>query len=846
MSLAFLGGSKTNTNFICFPPSHFLNSHTLTEALATFVNVILPLHLNRLYTYRVPNVLMEDVAVGKRVIVQFGKTRVYSALVHSIHNQPPAEYEAKYINSVLDESPLISQEQLNFWQWMAEYYMCSLGDVMNAALPAPFKLASESTIILNPEFDKNSIELDDREYLIIEALELQDKLSIAEISSILGIKNVFPFIKSLVIKEAILTQEIVEDKYKEKFKTCIALHSDYESEEALHGLFNLLEKKANQLNVLMAYMQLKHEHKDIDKKLLLSKSGASAAVLKTLCSKNIFTEYKVSVDRILLDNTLVDTFELNEYQQKAYDEIQASFKQKEVCLLHGITSSGKTHIYIKLINEQLAIGKQVLFMLPEIALSTQIINRVRKYFGNQAIAFHSKFNDNERVEIWNKVKQRQCNVVIGPRSSLFLPFSDLGLIIVDEEHEQTYKQQEPSPRFHARDSAIVLANQSKAKVLLGSATPAFETYFNCKADKFGLVQLNQRFDEILPPEIILANIAEENRVKTLKGNFTSVLVHEIEKTLANKEQVILFQNRRGFAPVIECHSCHWIPKCQNCDISLTYHKAIDSLKCHYCSFTMKVPAECGACGSHLLNYKGFGTEKVEEELETLFPNARIGRLDLDAAKSKHGHEKIIQDFEDYKFDILVGTQMLSKGLDFEKVSLVGIINADQLLHFPDFRASERAFQLITQVGGRAGRKNKQGRVVIQTSSPAHPIIQSVLKNAYEEVYSLEMIERSNYAYPPMMRVIKITIKHKEYKTAEHAAILLLDMLMPSFGDNIIGPASPYVSKIRNYYIKELLIKIDRNNKHLKQLKKFTFEQISKLLSDKNFRSVIIFADVDAA
>jgi primosomal protein N' (replication factor Y) len=380
---------------------------------------------------------------------------------------------------------------------------------------------------------------------------------------------------------------------------------------------------------------------------------------------------------------------------------------------------------------------------------------------------------------------------------------------------------------------------------LGSATPAFETYFNCKSEKFALVQLNQRFDEILPPEIILANIAEENRVKTLKGNFTSVLIHEIEKTLANKEQVILFQNRRGFAPVIECHSCHWIPKCQNCDISLTYHKAIDSLKCHYCSFTMKVPAECGACGSHLLNFKGFGTEKIEEELETLFPNARIGRLDLDAAKSKHGHEKIIQDFEDYKFDILVGTQMLSKGLDFEKVSLVGIINADQLLHFPDFRASERAFQLITQVGGRAGRKNKQGRVVIQTSSPAHPIIQSVIKNAYEDVYSLEMTERANYAYPPMMRVIKITIKHKEYKTAEHAAILLLDMLMPHFGDNIIGPASPYVSKIRNYYIKELLIKIDRNNKHLKQLKKFTFEQISKLLSDKNFRSVIIFADVDA-
>ncbi len=816
----------------------------MTEPLATFVDVILPLYLPKLYTYRVSADLFNDVQIGKRVVIQFGKTRIFSAIVRSIHHKVPEAYEAKYILSVLDNEPIVNENQLKFWDWIANYYMCTVGDVMAAALPAPFKLQSATKILRNPDFDKHQIELDDKEFLILEALELQEQLSINEVQDILQLKNVFSIIKNLVQKGAVLLNEELKQKYTEKSLTCVKLNSIYDDEEKLKLLFDKLEKKEKQLNLLLSYLHLKNEHKHVDKQLLLKSATGNLSSLSTLVKNKIFDLYEISVDRIQIENTPLHEFELNPTQKIAFESVKNNFNEKDVVLLHGVTSSGKTHIYVKLIEEALAKDKQVLYLLPEIALTSQVVHRIRKYFGNKCIAFHSKFSDNERVEIWNKVKNNQFKIVIGARSSVFLPFDNLGLVIVDEEHESSFKQNEPAPRYHARDAAIILASMYNCKTILGTATPSFETYFNAKIGKYALVEMKQRFAEMEMPEINTANISEEKRTKTISGNFTSVLYDAIKLALSKDEQIILFQNRRGYAPLIECDVCNWIPRCQNCDISLTYHKFIDSLKCHYCGFTQNIPKSCHACGSHQLTLKGFGTEKIEDELQLLFPESRVGRLDLDAARTKFGHEQIIKDFEQHKFDILVGTQMLSKGLDFEKVNLVGIINADQLLYFPDFRANERAFQLILQVSGRGGRKHKRGKVVIQTSSPDHPVIHSIIENDYEGLYLREMQERQRFAYPPFYRLIKICIKHKDVKVAENAAYHLRNMLAPTIKENLLGPESPYVSKIRNYFIKELLVKVERTNTRLPTIKNFIKQHMQKLLEMKEFKNAIVFADVD--
>ncbi len=818
----------------------------MQDTLATFVNIILPLNLNRLYTYRVPEDLSKDIAVGKRVSIQFGKKKVYSALIHSIHHQPPKDYEAKYILGLMDEEEVVFEKHIQFWEWIASYYICNLGDVMNAALPAPFKLESETRIVLNPSFDTAETELDDREFLIIEALQLKHELTIHDVTDILQVKNVFPILKSLVKKEAVLMEEELEQSYKAKTITCIRLDETYAGEEAMRALFDGLEKHPKQLDLLMAYIHLRNDHSYIEKSFLVKTANATESPLKTLIKKGVFHEYKMEVDRIQLENTPAHSFTLNDSQQEAMSQLKKQFEDKEVVLLHGVTSSGKTHIYVRMIEEALARGEQVLYLLPEIALTSQIVHRIRKYFGSACISFHSKFSDNERVEIWQKVKKGHYKIVIGARSAIFLPFEKIGLVIVDEEHEQSYKQNEPAPRYHARDAAIYLASHFGCKTILGSATPSFETYYNCRQGKFGLVEMRQRFGEMDMPEIETANIAEENRVKTMHGNFTSVLLNEMQHTLSDRGQIILFQNRRGYAPVLECENCRWIPKCQNCDISLTYHKYIDSLKCHYCGFTQKVPANCQACGSHLLTFKGFGTEKIEDELKALLPEARVSRLDMDAARTKFGHEQIIHDFAAHKSDILVGTQMLSKGLDFEKVRLAGIINADQLLYFPDFRAHERAYQLISQVSGRAGRRGKRGKVIIQTNSPNHHVIHAVISHDYEGLFERELEERKRFLYPPYMRIIRLVLKHKDHKIAERAGYDLRNALAPSFGEMLLGPESPYVSKIRNFYIRELLIKLERNNRQIPSLKHLIRNQMQKILEIKEYRSLIIFADVDPA
>ncbi len=817
----------------------------MMDVFAHFVDVILPLYVPKLYTYRVPDTLLDQIALGKRVSVQFGKSKVYAAIIGKIHNTPPKAYEAKYILSVLDETPIIFEQQLQFWNWISDYYLCNMGDVMQAALPAMLKLQSASKIIANPDFD-NATVLDDREYMIMEALQLQHELSIENIQQIINTKNALPIIKSLVMKEAILINEQIQERYKEKFITCIQLTDTYSNnEENLKLLFDLLEKKEKQLNALLAYLHLKQDKTHVLKADLIKKGNISASSLQTLVKNGVFTEFEIAVDRLQFDEKKTETFELNALQAQAFVEIEKHFEEKDVVLLHGVTSSGKTHIYVKLMEKALQQGKQILYLLPEIAITSQVILRIKKYFGEKCVAFHNKIGDSERVEIWNKVKAGDIKIVIGARSAIFLPFANLGLTIVDEEHETTFKQNDPAPRYHARDSAVVLNKIYQSKLILGSATPSFETYFNAKAGKFGLVYLGKRHGDIQLPLTITANISEERKAKLIQGNFTTVLINEIKEALAKKEQVILFQNRRGYSPVYECDNCQWVPKCQNCDISLTYHKFIDSLKCHYCGFTQKLPDSCNACGSHTLSFKGFGTEKIEDELAILFPEASVIRFDQDAVKGKHGHEHIIKDFAEHRFDIMVGTQMVSKGLDFDNVTLVGVINADQLLYFPDFRAGERAFQLIEQVSGRGGRRQKQGKVVIQTSSPNHSVIQAVINHDYESVYNKEILDRAQFLFPPFQRIVKISMRHKDFKVCETAANLFHQYAVGTFGDNLLGPANPHVSRIRNHYIKEFLIKIDRNDGQLAAKKHFIKQQLAKVFENKLFSQLIVQIDVDA-
>jgi primosomal protein N' (replication factor Y) len=817
----------------------------MSEALATFVNIILPLSLPKLYTYRIPRELENEIQVGMRVAVQFGNKRIYAGIIHDIHDKPPKDYEAKYILDVLDNEPCVSSLTLDFWKWMAAYYMCSLGEVMNAALPSALKPESQTNILLNPECDISSLELSDREYLIVEALTRETTLQIDDIVEIIQLKQVFPLLKSLHLKGAILLQEKLEETYKPKLITCIKLAEKYDNENELRLLFEQLEKKESQLNVLLAYMQLKHERPNIEKKFLLNTSHASESSLNTLIKKNIFETYPIQVDRLSdSGQTAKESFDLNEAQVIALNETKKHFEQKQVVLMHGITSSGKTHIYVKLIEEQIKIGKQVLFLLPEIALTSQVIARVKKYFGDAAIAYHSKFNSNERLELWQKVHDGSAQIIIGARSSIFLPFHNLGLIIVDEEHEQSYKQPDPSPRYNARDCAIILSKLYHCKTLLGSATPSFESYYNAMHDKYGLVKLSQRFGEIALPTIITANIAEERRVKTIKGNFTEVLYNAIDEALNKNEQVILFQNRRGYSPIYECLKCQHIVKCKNCDISLTYHKYNDTLKCHYCGYTIPLMKTCVACGSHELALKGLGTEKIEDELQILFPSARISRLDLDTTRSKKGHTEIIKSFEAHDADILVGTQMLSKGLDFGAVSIVGVINADQLLFFPDFRAHERAYQLLTQVSGRAGRRSKQGNVIIQTSVPQHHVLQEVINYRFGTLYANEIEERRKYNYPPFSRIILIKIKHKDYRIAADAGYELFQLLHKRLGQYLVGPETPYVSRIKNFYIKEILLKLTKDPHTLNLHKTYMKECIQKVLESKSYKGCIIQLDVD--
>lgn len=818
--------------------------HTDRETL--FVEVILPLAIAKNYTYRVPFQLNNTVAIGKRVVVQFGKSKMYTAIIASIGSKAPDKYEAKYILDILDDRPVVSEKQLQFWQWLSDYYLCYMGEVMNAALPSALKLASETKITLNKDITINKPSLHDKEYLIVEALEMQPELTVGDIAKLLGQKTVMPILKLMFEKNIINISEEVSERYKPRKKTFITLNPIYHDRENLRELFPILERRApKQADALLAYIKLARHQKNISKNELIEECGAGDGSIKSLIEKEIFFAEERNVSRLYFDeDEFSDDFQLSDSQQQAFVEIKDQFKEKDVVLLHGVTSSGKTQLYIRLIEEVINSGKQVLYLLPEIALTTHIIERLRQYFGSNIGVYHSRFNDNERVEVWQKVLNHEYKVVLGARSSVFLPFSDLGLIIVDEEHETSYKQFDPAPRYNARDAAIYLGNTYNAKVLLGSATPSFESYYNARTHKYGLAELAERFGGVELPKTEVVSIVEELKKKTMQSHFTSVLMEDIQAALANKEQVILFQNRRGYAPILMCRVCAYTPKCVNCDVSLTYHKSSGMLHCHYCGYKEETPSICPACGSTHLEYKGFGTEKVEDELSVLLPEVRIARMDLDTTRSKNSLQNILNGLEEKKIDVLVGTQMVAKGLDFSDVTVIGIINADSLLKYPDYRANERSFQMLAQVSGRAGRRGKQGKVVIQTYDPNHRVIKQVIENDYKNLYLTEMEERKSFKYPPFYRIINLDIKHKNPDVLYNQAEYLATELRKNFGDRVVGPESPLVSRIRNYYIKSIMLKFERDVDSINRAKAIIRDTITQFQTTKLSKGSIVQADVD--
>ena len=816
-----------------------------------YADVILPLPLENSYTYHIPEDMEKSVVPGCRVIVHFGRKKYYTAIVMAVHDKKPeSNYETKDIYAILDLTPVLRRPQLRFWQWISEYYICKLGDVYKAAVPSGLKLESETAVSLNEDFQATE-QLRPAEITVLDALSGVLKLTVSELEKKTGLRNVVPVISSLMQKDAIVVNEEIRQGFAPKTQSYVRLCKEWKSEEKLQEAFEIVKRAHKQETLLLAYIDLSHcmsgnNEEEISKKELLERSNCSSAVLDALIKRGILKIYDKEISRLKIKyHHLLPLNPLSEAQKKAYDEIMDIYREKNVSLLYGVTSSGKTEIYIHLIRDVLELGKQVLYMLPEIAITTQITERLSKLFGDKLLVYHSKFSDNERVEVWNTLlRDSGPRVILGVRSSLFLPFSNLGLVIVDEEHENTYKQQDPAPRYNARNAAIVLAGMHGAKTLLGSATPSIESYFNASCGKFGLVELTQRFGNCLLPEIIPVNTRELKRKKIMKDSlFSPLLIEKINSALSNGEQVILFQNRRGFAPVVECKNCGWTPKCNNCDVSLTYHKMLNHLSCHYCGYTYQLPNQCPECQSTEFKMMGFGTEKVEEEISTLFPEAKVARMDFDTARTRAAYERIIDDFEKGKNNILIGTQMLSKGLDFGNVSVVGILNADSLMNFPDFRAHERAFQLMLQVSGRAGRRDKQGIVILQTGQPEHPLIKMVQRFAYKEMFSLQLSERSMFHYPPYHRLINLVLRCKNESILQELSRIYADKLRKPFGDRVLGPVTPPVTFVQTLHIRKIVLKIE-SSAAIIPVRNILEQVHNEMTSINQFKQIIMHYDVD--
>ena len=813
-----------------------------------YVDVILPLPLPKCFTYSLPDEYAEDVKIGCRVVVPFGRKKYYTAIVRNVHYCAPTDYEVKEVSALLDADPVLLPQQFSFWEWIADYYLCTQGDVYKAALPSGLKLESETIVEYNPDFEAEA-PLTEREQRILDLLSADRQQCVTKLEKDSGLKNILTVIKSLLDKEAIFVKEELKRTYKPKMEARVRLAGKV-SEKQLHILFDLLSRAPKQLTLLMKYVECSRllsgeTPVEISRKELLQQANVSSVILNGLVEKKIFEIYYHEIGRLQADcQSVMPLNPLNSFQQRAHDEIVASFREKNVCLLYGVTASGKTEIYIHLIEETIRQGKQVLYLLPEIALTTQITERLQRVFGSRLGIYHSKFPDAERVEIWQKqLGAANYDIILGVRSSVFLPFQNLGLVIVDEEHETTYKQQDPAPRYHARNAAIVLAMMYGAKTLLGTATPSIETWQNAVAGKYGFVQLKERYKEIQLPEIVPVDIKELYRKKRMVGPFSPLLIQYMREALDQKEQVILFQNRRGFAPMIECRVCGWVPKCQNCDVSLTYHKGINQLTCHYCGYTYQVPVRCPACDGTELTNRGFGTEKIEDDIKVIFPEAKVARMDLDTTRTRSAYEKIIADFEQGKTDILIGTQMVSKGLDFDHVSVVGILNADTMLNYPDFRSYERAFQLMAQVAGRAGRKNKRGRVVLQTKSIDHPIIHQVIANNYEGMVDGQLAERQMFHYPPYYRLVYVYLKNKNEGLLEQMAAVMGDKLRAVFGNRVLGPDKPPVARVQTLYIRKIVLKVE-HTAPMARARELLLRIQREMLEDDRYRSLIVYYDVD--
>ncbi len=823
--------------------SELIEDTVFDDRETLYVEVVLPLPIPRLFTYRLSEEMNELAVVGKRVFVVFGSRKVYTALIVNITSEPPKVYEAQYVLAFIDDSPLITPQQLKFWQWIADYYMCTLGDVMSAALPSGLKIESETYVALADDVQYDENELDEKEVKILKLLAGKEKLRISAIETELKSKSSFvKIIKSLYDRELIVITDDITEVYKPKLSTRIKLSSEIK-EDSYNDLLISLEKKAKkQYEALLALIG--QPNTDAIKSDLIKKYNLAASAIKALVDKNIIEQYQVTVDRIKLNQNVESDFVLSEEQQIALNAVKDHFKTKQTTLLHGATASGKTFIYIDLIRSAIERGESVLYLVPEIALTEQLIKRLEQYFSDKMAVSHSRFSQFEKVEIWQKANKGEIKLLIGPRSSLFMPLQNLSLIIIDEEHETTFKQTDKAPRYNARDLAMVYAKLTGAKILLGSATPSIETYFNAMTGKYGMVKLKALYGKALQPNVVFADVKEETRTKQMHGIFTHTLFNQLTQLQSEKSQGILFQNRKGYVPVVECTTCGWTTKCVNCDIALTYYKYSNNLKCHYCGYHQPNITQCQACGSNTMGIQGYGTERIVEELQLLLPELRIIRFDQDSTRQKNAFRNYINDFENGKADVMVGTQIVVKGLDFENVHLAAVINADQLLNFPDFRAYERTFQLLSQLAGRTGRHGKQGLLIIQTRQVKNEVLQAVANNDYEGFYSSQILEREQFSYPPFSRLIKLTIKHKQPEIINQVSAQFSQLLKQQLGARVLGPETPFVSKIKNFYLRNILVKMEKDKDNEKAIKQFITKTYDYLILRDNIKGLQLIADVD--
>lgn len=819
--------------------------------MTRFADVILPLPLYRYFTYRIPADMQGRLRQGHRVVVSFGRSKFYTAIVVALHDTEPQGYEVKEIATLLDDEPIVLRPQLKFWEWIAEYYLCSVGDVYKAALPSGLKLESETSLSVNSDYEESAEEpLSEREAVLMQVLSEQGRLTVHELEKLTGLRNTLPVLRRLVEREAIFVSERIRANYKPKTEVCIRLSFEPGNQDALRNAFELVKRSKQQETLLLSYLELSHfmqpgNYTEVSRTALLERAGVSAAVLAGVVNKGVMLTYKREISRFAkVIRHCADLPTLSSEQSRALNEICSAMRDKSVTLLHGVTSSGKTEIYTHLIDNALKQGRQVLYLVPEIALTTQLTDRLQRVFGDKLLIYHSRFSDNERVEIWQKLlTDREPKVILGVRSSIFLPFHNLGLVIVDEEHETSYKQYDPAPRYHARNAAIVLAQMYDARVLLGSATPAIESYYNAQCGKYGLVELLTRYSNNPLPEVRTIDMREQRRKKLARGNFSEPLVQEVHKALEREEQIILFQNRRGFAPMVECRECAWIPKCTQCDVSLTYHKRDNRLVCHYCGYSCEVPRMCPACLQPTIEVRGFGTERIEEDVESIFPDTPLARMDLDTTRSRNAYQEIIDNFAEGKSKILIGTQMVTKGLDFDRVSVVGILSADTMLSFPDFRAHERAFQMMAQVAGRSGRGKSRGIVFLQTSQPETPVISQVIRHDYVGMYNEQLSQREAFGYPPFTRLIYIYLKHRDEAVLDTLSQQYATILRKVFGERALGPDNPPVARIQSLYIRKIMLKVEVSAS-MAQVKDLLRQIYERSLADDRFKALTLYYDVD--